>query len=138
MNAVHATEAPARVPAGASAPVLRRAACTVVRLGGDLDIAAAPALRERLYGALRPGMRLLIIDLSMVSSCDVAGLAVLIGAQRQATARGITVRLTAPGPQVAELLRVTGLDRNLRICATLADVLPPQRRRRGPRRPPRG
>jgi anti-anti-sigma factor len=44
-----------------------------------------------------------------VSFCDVAGLAVLIGTQRRATARGIIVRLAAPRPQVAKLLRITGL-----------------------------
>ena len=69
-------------------------------------------------------MRLLIIDLSGVSFCDVAGLAVLIGTQRRAIARGIVVRLAAPRPQVLKLLRITGLDHRLTICATLADALP--------------
>jgi anti-anti-sigma factor len=73
---------------------------------------------------LSPGVRLLIIDLSGVSFCDVAGLAVLIGTQRRATARGIAVRLAAPHPQVAKLLRITGLDHRLTICATLEDALP--------------
>ncbi|HET9894350.1 MAG TPA: STAS domain-containing protein [Streptosporangiaceae bacterium] len=88
---------------------------TVARLGGDLDAAAAPALRENLRGLLMPGMRLLIIDLSDVPSCDIAGLAVLIGTQRSAAARGITVCLATPSRQVAELLRSTGLDRSLPV-----------------------
>jgi anti-anti-sigma factor len=79
---------------------------------------------------LSPGVKQLTIDLSGVSSCDVAGLAVLIGTQRRATVRGITVRLAAPGPQIAELLRITGLDRSLTICATLADALTSQRHER--------
>jgi anti-anti-sigma factor len=78
---------------------------------------------------LSPGVRLLVIDLSGVSFCDVAGLAVLIGTQRRARARGITVRLAAPRPQMAKLLRITGLDRSLTICATLADALLTQRDR---------
>jgi anti-anti-sigma factor len=57
------------------------AARTIVRLGGALDFAAAPALRKRLIGMLHPGTRLLILDLSQVRSCDQAGLAVLIGIQ---------------------------------------------------------
>jgi len=80
---------------------------------------------------LSPGLKALTIDLSGVSSCDAAGLAVLIGIQRRARARGITVRLAAPAPRVAELLRVTGLDRSLTICAALADALPARRRGRG-------
>jgi anti-anti-sigma factor len=82
---------------------------TIVRLGGALDFTAAPALRERLIGVLHPGTRLLILDLSRVSSCDPAGLAVLIGTQRRARLLGIVVRLVAPSLPVAKLLRLTGL-----------------------------
>jgi hypothetical protein len=43
-------------------------------------------------------MRLLIIDLSGVSFCDVSALAMLDGAQRHSTWLGITVRRAAPPP----------------------------------------
>lgn len=124
MTAVDAAREPVRIPEQASLSVLSRPDCAIARLEGELDIATIPALRERLFGVPRPGVRLLIIDLSGVSFCDVAGLAVLIGTQRRATARGIVVRLAAPGPQLAKLLRITGLDHRLTICATLADALP--------------
>lgn len=104
---------PATLPAGS----------TVVTLDGDLGVAAAPALRERLIGVLRPGIRLMIIDLSRVRSCDPAGLAVLIGAQRRATERGTLVRLVAPSPPVVELLYSTGLERFLTICPDVPSAL---------------
>ena len=96
---------------------------TVVRLQGALDAATAPALRERLIGLLHPGTRLLVLDLSRVSSCDSAGLAVLIGAQRRARVLGIVMRLAAPSVPVAKLLRLTGLDRSLTICPDLRSAL---------------
>jgi anti-anti-sigma factor len=130
MTAAHAAQVPSQAPAEISLTVLRLPAYTIAGLRGALDISTAPALRERLLGMLSPGVKQLTIDLSGVSSCDVAGLAVLIGTQRRATVRGITVRLAAPGPQIAELLRITGLDRSLTICATLADALIPQRHER--------
>ena len=99
------------------------AARTIVRLGGALDVAAAPALRERLIGMLYPGMSLLVLDLSRVPSCDPAGLAVLIGTQRRARLLGIVVRLAAPSVPVAKLLRLTGLDRSLTICPDLRGAL---------------
>ena len=99
------------------------AARTVVRVRDALGVAAAPALRERLIGLLRPGMRLLVLDLSRVPSCDSAGLAVLIGAQRRARLLGIVLRLAAPSPPVAKLLRLTGLDRSLTICPDLSSAL---------------
>jgi anti-anti-sigma factor len=135
MIAVDAVRGPDRVPAEASLSVPSWPGLIIARLEGDLDIASTPALRERLLGVLSPGVRLLVIDLSGVSFCDVAGLAVLIGTQRRARARGITVRLAAPRPQMARLLRITGLDRSLTICATLADALPTQRTGLRPRHP---
>lgn len=100
---------------------------TVVKLQGALDVAAAPALRERLIGLLHPGTRLLVLDLSRVSFCDSAGLAVLIGAQRRARVLGIVMRLAAPSVPVAKLLRFTGLDRSLTICPDLRGALAVER-----------
>jgi anti-anti-sigma factor len=118
MTSVVATSRHAGSRPGAGRPAAR----TIVRLRGALD-AAAPALRERLSGMLHPGIRLLVLDLSRVPSCDPAGLAVLIGAQRRAGLLGIVMRLAAPSPPVARLLRLTGLDRSLTICPDLSSAL---------------
>lgn len=88
----------------------------VVRLDRDLGLASASALRLRLMGALRPGIRRLVLDLSRVQSCDPAGLAVLISTQRHAAEQGIVVLLAAPSPPAAELLHSTGLERYLTVC----------------------
>jgi anti-sigma B factor antagonist len=123
MTAAHAVQAATEI----SVTALRPAGSTIAGLHGVLDVTAAPALRESLFGMLSPGVRELTVDLSEVTSCDVAVLAVLIGTQRRARARGITMRLADPGRQVAELLRVTGLDRSLTVSAAMADGLSPQR-----------
>src|SRR5580704_11910257 len=124
MTAVDAARVPAQVQAEMSLSVLSRPAVTIARLEGELDIATTPALRERLFSVFRPGMRLLIIDLSGVSFCDVSALAVLVGMQCRAGRLGVTVRLAAPRPQMTKLLRVTGLDGHFTVCATLDDALP--------------
>ena len=69
-------------------PVLRRSACTIARLHGDLDIATTPALLEQQAGMPGPGARLVIVSLSEVSFCGAAGLAMLIGTQCRARTRG--------------------------------------------------
>jgi anti-sigma B factor antagonist len=99
------------------------ASTTVVRLGSDLGLAAASALRLRLTSALRSAARRLVLDLSRVQSCDPAGLAVLIAAQRHAAERGIVVLLAAPSPPVVELLHSTGLERYLTVCPDLPGAL---------------
>jgi anti-sigma B factor antagonist len=124
MTAVDAARVPAQVQAEMRLSVLSRPAVTIARLEGELDIATTPALRERLLSVFGPGVRLLIIDLSGVSFCDVSALAVLVATQRRARRLGITVRLAAPRPQMAKLLRVTGLDHCFTICATVHDALP--------------
>jgi len=96
---------------------------TVLRLDGDLGLAAASALRPRLISALRPGTTRLVLDLSRVQSCDPAGLAVLISTQRHAAEQGIVVLLAAPSPPVAELLHSTGLERCLTVCPDLPGAL---------------
>jgi len=90
---------------------------TIAALYGVLDVTNSSGLRESLIGVLGSSVRELTIDMSGVTSCDVAVLAVLIGTQRRARARGITVRFAAPGHQVAELLRDTGLNRSLSVRA---------------------
>jgi anti-anti-sigma factor len=121
MTAVDAARGPAQaqVQAEMSLSILSRPAFTIARLEGDLDVATTPVLRERLLGVLGPGVRLLIIDLSGVSFCDVSALAALIGTQRRARGLGITVRLAGPPPQMAKLLCATGLDRHFTSCAAL-------------------
>lgn len=99
--------------------------CAALR--GDLDMAAAPVLRERLRATLdsMPATRGLTIDLARVPFCDAAGLAVLVGAFRRAHAIGITVTLTRAQPGVARILHVTGLDRALTNTALAFANRPP-------------
>ena len=88
---------------------------TVISVRDGLDFTAAPALRERLIDVLHRGTGLLILDLSHVTSCDTAGLAVLIGTQRRARSIGITMRLVAPSLPVSMVLDATGLKGNFTI-----------------------
>ena len=57
-TSVDATSRPTGSRPGAGPPAAR----IIVRLRGALDVAAAPALRERLIGILHPGMSLLVLD----------------------------------------------------------------------------
>ncbi|RCG28655.1 anti-sigma factor antagonist [Sphaerisporangium album] len=89
---------------------------TSLYLTGTIDIFTSQALRERLLGALRSSTSLLILELSGVSFIDASGLAVLVGIQHRAKSMGITLALASPPPYMSRLLRVTGLDRSLRMA----------------------
>ena len=107
--------------------------CVIAALSGELDIACAPALREQLLGLLRPAAGRLVIDLSAVSYADASGLAVLVGTARRAGLLGGFLRLAAPAPPVAKVLRITGLHRQLDIFPTVrAAITSPGRDQRLP------
>jgi anti-anti-sigma factor len=92
---------------------------TIAELTGELDIASASALRERLLSLLRPGSSRLVIDLSKVTSCDASGLAVLVNTGRRARLLGGFLHLAAVSPQVSQALNVTGLGRQFAIFPTV-------------------
>jgi len=102
-------------------PLSKAHVATIVELDGEIDIFTSPALRERLLRTMRRSTSLLICDLSRVSFCDSSGMAVLVGIQRRARAMGITMGLAAPRPHVAELLRITGLDRGFAMYENVPD-----------------
>lgn len=104
----------------------------IATLRGDLDIAAAPALRERLLSLLRPGSSRLVLDLSAVSYADASGLAVLVGTRRRARLLGGFLHLASPAPAVTKVLSLTGLGRQLDVFPTVdaAIIRPPERTHR--------
>jgi anti-anti-sigma factor len=106
---------------------------TIAALSGELDIASVPALREQLLGLLRPAASRLVIDLSRVSYADASGLAVLVATGRRAGLLGGYMRVAAPAPAVAKILRITGLRLRLDIFPTVqAAITSPGRGQRRP------
>jgi anti-anti-sigma factor len=103
--------------------VFERSNHVLVRLRGEIDLATAPGLRDGLFELLRPGVGLIVLDLSEVSFCDASGLGVLVGSHRRAAKLGITLRLAALRPSIARLLHIHGLDRSLAIYPALSDAL---------------
>ena len=91
----------------------------VAALGGDLDIASAPAVRERLLSLLRQSACRLVIDMSGVRYADASGLTVLASTQRRVVLLGGALRLAALRPEVAGVLTVTGLSRRLAAYPTV-------------------
>jgi anti-sigma B factor antagonist len=116
----------------------------IVALGGDLDIAAVPAVRERLLGLLRPGASRLVIDMSAVRYADASGLGALVSTRRRAVLLGGTLRLAALQPEVARVLTALGLSRHLGTYPTVQAAVAGRRRIRtvppgtGPAVPPAG
>lgn len=95
----------------------------VVRASGELDILAAPDLRAALTGCPPGADPHLIVDLGGVTFLDSSVLGVLVGALRRARDRGGDLWLIAGQPSVLTVLRVTNLDRVMRVRRSLASVV---------------
>jgi anti-sigma B factor antagonist len=98
---------------------------TVVEVGGEIDLASAPQLRDCLHQTIDAGSRQLVVDLRQVSFIDSEGLGVLVGARRRLLRYGHDggIQLVCAHGLVLRVLRVTGLDGVFPLHAGLADAL---------------
>lgn len=95
----------------------------VVWVEGELDIRAAPQLREALAELVHAGHHHLILDFERVGFLDSSGLSVLVGALNRLRPHEGTVRLVCSQEPILKILRLTGLNRVFPIHADLSDAL---------------
>ena len=94
----------------------------IVTAAGEIDIATGAGLRERLSEMAASG-RPLVVELDQVSFIDSAGLGALVGAAKRAAAHGASLHVACARPQVRQLFRLTGLDRQIPLARTLDGAL---------------
>ncbi|MGW0661467.1 STAS domain-containing protein [Streptodolium elevatio] len=90
---------------------------------GELDEAAADALRTEAAARIAEGRPDLVVDLSGVTFCDACGLSALIGIRRGALEAGGSLRLAAVPEDLDHLLTRTGLRDFLIAFPTVEDAV---------------
>ncbi len=95
---------------------------TVISASGEIDVAAAPELRDSLTGLLGAGSTRIVVDLEGVDFIDSTGLGVLVGAVRKARSDGGDVRLVCTNSRILKVFAATGLDEVFRIGATVDET----------------
>ncbi len=124
-DATDATE-PAVVRAGENMPAIRvehLPDTIVLKVGGEIDMATAPAFENAVRQALAERPATLIIDLSRARFFSSAGIAVLMFAHRNSD--GVALRVAAGDRIVLRPLELTGLADDLAIYPTLQSALDP-------------
>jgi anti-sigma B factor antagonist len=87
----------------------------VVRLAGELDIAAVPAITRAIGRATAMGVRSVRIDLTAVTFLDSSGLGAIVAGWRDAERLGLGFDVGDPtNPAVAKVLAITGLQESLK------------------------
>jgi anti-sigma B factor antagonist len=95
--------------------------CVVVALSGEIDVAAAPTVRERLEQAADK-VGALVVDLTRVSFIDSTALGVLIGIHKQCSASGTDMRLVVNEARILKVFEITGLTDLFDIVPSLAEA----------------
>ena len=94
----------------------------VIRLGGELDLYNADALREALFSACSGGSPRIVVDLSEVEFMDSTALGVLIEARTKLPNRKAFL-LAAPALETKRALRISGLDRHFSVHESVDEAL---------------
>lgn len=94
----------------------------VVAVSGEVDVSAAPALRDGLTDLLTEGGSV-IVDLTEVGFLDSTGLGALVATRSAADERGASLLLVCTHERVLKLFAITGLDGVFTIYDTVDDAL---------------
>ena len=101
-----------------------RGEVVVARVTGELDIAGAPGMGERIHNAVPTSARALVVDFSALDFIDSSGIAMLFGLSRRLGSRRQELRVVArSGKPVARVLEIVEFDRAAPVHDTLDEAL---------------
>ncbi|HVX16675.1 MAG TPA: STAS domain-containing protein [Acidimicrobiales bacterium] len=89
--------------------VTHRDGWAVLAVSGEVDVATAPGLRERLVGLVSEGHHQIVVDLEAVEFLDSTGLGVLVGALKRVRTQGGELALVCTQQRVLKVFEITGL-----------------------------
>src|SRR5215207_8429471 len=92
----------------------------VVAVRGEVDIATAPKLREKLVELASQGAQQVVVDLDGVEFLDSTGLGVLIGGMKRLRGLDGDLTLVCTQPRILKVFEITGLNRAFTIHETVA------------------
>ena len=95
----------------------------VVVLTGEIDLAAAPSLRESLARLLGTGQSDVYVDLLDATFLDSIALGVLVGALEQCRESGGDLHLLVTEPRILRVLEITGLSSTFTIHGSREPLL---------------
>ncbi len=91
----------------------------VVAVRGEVDIATAPKLREKLVELASQGAQKVVVDLEGVDFLDSTGLGVLIGGMKRLRGLDGDLTLVCTQPRILKVFEITGLNRAFTIHETV-------------------
>lgn len=101
----------------------QRGGWLILALRGQLDVATAPALRQRLQAEQQPGGVCLVLDFEGLQFLDSFGIGVLAGGVKRARASGGRLVVARPSERIRGVLELAGIAQALEPADTLEEVV---------------
>ena len=95
----------------------------VVSASGEIDVATAPPLRDRLQALTTSGRATVVVDLLGVTFLDSTALGVLVGALKRCRESGGELPLVITEPRILKVFEITGLTGVFPIHDSVADAV---------------
>ena len=89
--------------------VSEQAGWSVLEVGGEIDVATAPRLREQLIALVNDQHYRIVVNLDAVDFIDSTGLGVLIGALKRVRTHDGDLALVCTEPRILKVFEITGL-----------------------------
>lgn len=99
--------------------------CTVIEVGGEIDVYTAPKLRDAITELVSRGEHHLVIDMEQVEFLDSTGLGVLVGGLKKVRAHEGSLRLVCTSERLLKIFRITGLAKVFPIHDSVDSALEP-------------
>lgn len=95
----------------------------LLEICGEVDLATAPTLRDRLRDVIDESPAAVVIDLDQVPFLDSTGLGVLIAAYKRALAVAVPLALARPQRIVANALTLVRIDTVIPVFETVEEAV---------------
>jgi anti-sigma B factor antagonist len=102
----------------------------VIDVQGEIDMYAAPRLRELLIDLVSKGSYQLVVNLDKVGFLDSTGLGVLVGGLKRVRAHDGSLDLVCTQQRILKILKITGLTEVFGIYQTLDQAIAATKGRR--------
>lgn|SRR3954449_5572684 len=96
---------------------------SVLAVSGEIDMATAPMLRERIHALIADQKSNLVVDLDDVGFLDSTALGVLVGGLKRARTDGGEIRIACAQPRVRKVFEITRLDSAFDLFDTVGEAV---------------
>lgn len=102
--------------------VEEREGCAVLGVKGEVDLANASDLRERLFELVSDGHRRIVVDFTETEFLDSTGLGALVAGLKRLRAHEGEMRLVCTNVRVRKVFEITHIDRVLPLYETVDEA----------------